>query len=253
MDSFSAMLAAHEGEDGRALSDGAVLEAVCREFANADEIIAEARAEGITAADFFAGRKSLRVLPVRTGHSFNIKKHTSVQRPYRHSHDFYEFICVFSGRCAQVVDGVRMAVREGQCSMIAPGRVHELGRSTEEDVILKLDLPAVMFEGAGGGLLEGRDLFDMSGDAKMCVLRLLEESFGTDGCTAAATEALLKLFVIGLARGAHVSAGLLAEVENYVCSDFPPQHCRDLPLCTGTLPPMRADLLARKRAGVFRR
>ena len=28
------------------------------------------------------------------------------------------------------------------------------------------------------------------------------------------------MFVIGLARGAHVSAGLLAEVENYVCSDF---------------------------------
>ena len=220
MDSFSAMLAAHEGEDGRALSDGAVLEAVCREFANADEIIAEVRAEGITAADFFAGRKSLRVLPVRTGHSFNIKKHTSVQRPYRHSHDFYEFICVFSGRCAQVVDGVRMTVREGQCCLIAPGRIHELARSTEEDVILKLDLPAVMFEGAGGGLLEGRDLFDMSGDVKICVLRLLEESFGTDGCTAAATEALLKLFVIGLARGAHVSAGLLAEVENYVCSDF---------------------------------
>lgn len=62
MDSFSAMLAAHEGEDGRALSDGAVLEAVCREFANADEIIAEVRAEGIEVENYVCSDFSVATL-----------------------------------------------------------------------------------------------------------------------------------------------------------------------------------------------
>ena len=41
------------------------------------------------------------VMPVRTGNTFSIHKHTLCQIPYFHTHDFYELVYIFRGNCTQ--------------------------------------------------------------------------------------------------------------------------------------------------------
>lgn len=256
---FNSILSAHENEDGgMSVSSEKLIEAVRREFANAEQILDEVKARNITAEEFFSGKKSLEVLPVRTCLKLNIKKHTTEQRPYRHTHDFYEFVCVHSGECVQELDGVTVKLKAGQCCLIVPGSVHSLSRSGDGDIIIKLDLPVSLFNAADGCLLikenpphTRANIFSMSEDVKWCVLKLLEESVVTDDCTAVAEEGLLKVFIAGLCRGGAVSGGLLAEVENYVYSDIGGASLEGFARAYGYAPAYASRLISAKTQKTF--
>ena len=101
---FADTMLGQEREDSAAVKSQRLAErAVLSEFANAEQILAAAKELGITAEKFFSsdGGIALPVLPVRTSDKFYIKKHTTSQRPYMHSHDFYEVIFVSRGRLRQ--------------------------------------------------------------------------------------------------------------------------------------------------------
>lgn len=89
---FADTMLGQEREDSAAVKSQRLTEcAVLSEFANAEQILAAAKELGITAEKFFSsdGGIALPVLPVRMSDKFYIKKHTTSQRPYMHTHDFY--------------------------------------------------------------------------------------------------------------------------------------------------------------------
>lgn len=76
---FQEILFKHEAEDDATVrSEEAAMTAVREEFANAENLIFQARERGFSLADFFSGA-SLPFdmeLPVRRSRSFYVKKHT---------------------------------------------------------------------------------------------------------------------------------------------------------------------------------
>ena len=126
--SFRDILFAHEKEDSAAIrSQEEMVSDVREEFANAEKLIAQARKKGFSLAEFFAGAElpADMDLPVRRSETFYVKKHTAVQRPYMHSHEFYELIYVQTGKCLQTLQDVICAkLKKGQFCLIRPVVVH---------------------------------------------------------------------------------------------------------------------------------
>lgn len=215
---FTAMLNGQEREDrAAAASEEEIAAAVRREFSNAEELLAAARALHLTGRNFFTseGLENFPLLPVRTADAFSVKKHTTSQRPYLHGQDFYELICVLGGSCAQVFgDGSALRLGEGQGCLLAPGAVHRIGRSGAKDVILKLVIPPALFESTGAAALSGarneseagaksgvRLFRKLTAGAQYLLFCLLEEERRADALTRLRVPACLTLLFTELARG----------------------------------------------------
>lgn len=225
------ILSEHERTDETtAASEDEFIRSVRREFANADDILAAAQAEGVTAADFVSGKAllALHELPVRRTDGFYVKKHTAVQRPYPHSHEFYELIFVRSGKCAHSSGGQERTLKKGECCIVAPGAAHVIGRSGKGDVILKAVVPADMFGRAAKGILLPHDPViygRMSIFAEQLSDRLLAESESDGVAKDRAVGALLTLFLCELARtGSHEDSAerMISEyiARNYKCASL---------------------------------
>ena len=84
--SFQEILFKHEAEDVATVrSEEAAMSAVREEFANAENLIFQARDRGFSLADFFSGA-SLPFdmeLPVRRSRSFYVKKHANASRHFK--------------------------------------------------------------------------------------------------------------------------------------------------------------------------
>lgn len=206
---FQEILFKHEAEDDATVrSEEAAMSAVREEFANAENLIFQARERGFSLADFFSGA-SLPFdmeLPVRRSRSFYVKKHTSVQMPYMHSHEFFELIYVQTGKCVQTFqDGSRLELQKGQCCLFRPGKAHRIERIGSGDVVLKAVIPSDLFVRVVCGIsLPENDLVafeQMSLFAEYLFVRLLREDHlrGMYGSTA--IRALLSLLFCELARG----------------------------------------------------
>ena len=225
------ILSAHEREDeATAASEEDFIRAVRREFANADDILAAAEAEGVTAADFVSGKAflALHELPVRRTDGFYVKKHTAVQRPYPHSHEFYELIFVRSGKCVHTSGGQERTLNKGECCIVSPGAAHVIGKSGKGDVILKAVVPADMFERAAEGVPLTRDPViygRMSIFAEQLSDRLLAESESDGVAKDRAVSALLTLFLCELTR-----AGSREETAERIISEYLAQNYRSASL-----------------------
>ena len=162
--SFKDILYEHEREDRAAIvSEEGMMNAVRKEFSNAGQLIFQARQQGFSLFDFFSG-SPLPVgmpLPVRRSQTFYIKKHTAVQRPYMHSHEFYELVYVQMGKCLQTLkDGRQTQLKKGQCCLLCPGAAHRIERADRGDVILKAVIPCGLFARATDGILLPDNLLD---------------------------------------------------------------------------------------------
>ena len=151
---FADTMLGQEREDSAAVKSQRLAErAVLSEFANAEQILAAAKEQGITAEKFFSsdGGIALPVLPVRTSDKFYIKKHTTSQRPYMHSHDFYEVIFVSRGRLRQTFSqGESLDMCKGECCIIVPPAAHKIERAGAGDIALKMVVPKNIFERCAG-------------------------------------------------------------------------------------------------------
>lgn len=181
--SFCAKLDMQESEDNCLSGDEkAFIAAAEREFSNFGEILEEARSHCISVGAFLSGAPlSLKTLPVRTSAQFYVKKHTSSQLSYVHSHDFYEIIYVSRGECVQrLADNKRLALQQGQCVIVCPQAVHSLERCRAGDIILKMVIPQELFAQCGGQSVDGiasgvvLPLGNIPADAVFSILKLFE-------------------------------------------------------------------------------
>ncbi len=209
MRSFQDILSAHEREDGAAVrSEKDVLGAVRAEFSNAEKLIFQARERGFSLSDFFSGEELPldMELPVRNSRDFYVKKHTTVQRPYMHSHEFYELIYVQTGKCVQTLqNGLQIELKKGQCCLLRPGKAHRIERTGKGDVILKAVIPGDLFARSVCGIsLPDKQLIvfgQTSPFAEYLFIRLLRESSLHGIYEKTAVRALLSLLLCELARG----------------------------------------------------
>lgn len=151
---FEKLMNAHEADDRDYVNDReAVTDRIKEEFANADEFLAYLGRDVAAEKAFFdySGNRPypFGVVPVRKSVRLYVKKHTATQRPYYHSHSFYEIIFVQNGKCGffHYPSGERYAIDRGSACVVAPGSVHALERAGKRDVILKAVVPTEIFDG----------------------------------------------------------------------------------------------------------
>ena len=242
MDSlFQGILFGQESEDKAMLrSEGDLMNAIRGEFSNAEALIAEARERGFSLSDFFSGAPlppDLE-LPVRRSNSFYVKKHTAVQQPYLHAHEFFELIYVQTGHCLQTLqDGGCIRLKKGQCCLLRPGSAHRIERIRPGDVILKVVIPCDLFARCIDAIPlpeEGVIVFgQMSLFAEYLFLRLLKESHIRGIYSRTAVSALLSLLFCELARGKMGEGGGSRPVVRRLFPD---------PTQTGVAHPFRPDI-----------
>ena len=133
-----------------------------RDFANGEEIVAE--------IDRLMNKSDIRMdclnlvyqvlrrrgemfamgerIPVRTERVFKLRKHSGSFAAYFHSHDFYELLYVYRGQLAAYgsQDRIPTAYPQGSACLLAPGMIHGLGPSREQDVVFKIVIPPEVFE-----------------------------------------------------------------------------------------------------------
>lgn len=206
---FQGILFGQESEDKAMLrSEGDLMNAIRGEFSNAEVLIAEARERGFSLSDFFSGAPLPpdMELPLRRTNLFYVKKHTAVQQPYLHTHEFYELIYVQTGQCLQTLqDASGIRLQKGQCCLVRPGSAHRIERIGPGDVILKAVIPCELFARCIDDIPlpeEGVIVFgQMFLFAEYLFLRLLKESHIRGIYSGTAVTALLSLLFCELARG----------------------------------------------------
>ncbi len=146
---FGKLMELHEKEDGEYVkSREAVIGKIKEEFENADEFLTVADSKTGSFFDYTVTEpKIYAVLPVRKSDKLYIKKHTSSQRPYFHTHSFYELIYVVKGKCVQFVYpcGKKTVLKEKGVCLLSPGAAHAIAKCGEKDIILKLVIPCELF------------------------------------------------------------------------------------------------------------
>ena len=232
----------HEREDSAAAKSQSITErAVLSEFANAEQILAAAKKLGISAEKFFSSDEGIElpVLPVRTSEKFYIKKHTTSQRPYMHTHDFYEVICIFRGRLRQsFLQGGNLDMSKGECCIIAPPAAHKIERTGAGDIALKMVVPKKLFEKCAGDFKDklfagGKEVTDgvylYKNTEPRCayfISWLMCEGERHTELYDITSTCLLTLFFISLAEGCQRKySAVLAELERYLSA-----HVKDASL-----------------------
>ena len=151
---FNKLMNAHEVDDKDYVNSVEQVKARIKdEFENYDEFLSYLESDEKAAEAFFdySGSKPylFSVIPVRKSDRLYVKKHTATQRPYYHSHAFYEIIFVQNGKCGffHYPSGESYAIDRGSACLVAPGAVHALARAGKRDVILKAVVPKEIFDG----------------------------------------------------------------------------------------------------------
>ena len=123
---FDKLMSAHEESDRYYIDDiNEVRARIKDEFDNADEFLSYIESDEKAAKAFFdySGSKPylFSVIPVRKSDRLYVKKHTATQRPYYHSHAFYEIIFVQNGKCGffHYPSGERYAIDRGSACLVA--------------------------------------------------------------------------------------------------------------------------------------
>ena len=219
---FSAILLSQENTDIQA-DENRFRQAVLSEFSNGEQILKEAARQGFTVERFRKdGERGLVLpfIPVRTAKNFSIKKHTSVQRPYTHSHDFYELIYVHRGECVQICKRKNIVSSQGDLCIISPETVHSMERCSEGDVILKAVVPRKLYNLCSDGILpafEGIKTFRTKGRVEYLIAKLVGEELFCDRLHEKVVQSYLTLLFAELQRAAEKEKSAIEiKAEEYV-------------------------------------
>ena len=205
---FNYFLEKQEREDAIAAANERLAnKIVTEEFKEAEALLGSGRA-----SSFFASEGNLRApfIPTRTCGRFYMKKHTLSQRPYLHTHDFYELIFVIEGVCRQNRKTAPL-LHKGEACLIPPGTVHKIEKCSAGDIILKAVVPPEFFKRVCPEQIDEVKIF--SRFSAPLVIKLFCESCSGNLYKEQAEEALLRLIFIDMLR-ANLSFPLLDEYLN---------------------------------------
>ena len=103
-----------------------------------------------------------------TGYLFQIVRDRPLS-PRLHSHEFYEWFVVMSGRCVHFLNGEEQALSAGDCVLIGPHDTHAFGGQSDACSVMALSVTAErmrpQYTAYGKGLPETSQVFRFSGAA----------------------------------------------------------------------------------------
>lgn len=228
---FDKLMSAHEESDRYYIDNiNEVRARVKEEFENADEFLSYLEKDERAAKAFFdySGSKpySFSVIPIRKSDKLYVKKHTATQRPYYHSHSFYEIIFVQSGKCEffDYPDGERIRIDKGDVCICAPESVHALLKAGKKDVILKAVIPCKVFDEITDKqtvVKEGEiRLFENAGDkAQSYFQNFMRENSQDQPLARIAEKSWLSLFLVELLSEKYIERGDIVRKFNIYIND----------------------------------
>ncbi len=224
---FGKLMELHEKEDGEYVkSREAVIGKIKEEFENAEEFLKAADSAAKSFFDYSVTEpKIYAVLPVRKSDKLYIKKHTSSQRPYFHTHSFYELIYVVKGKCVQFVYpcGKKTVLKEKGVCLLSPGAAHAIAKCGEKDIILKLVIPCELFPKALKiADVEILTFKDDSEKAGFYLQNLIQETTVKRDYDNPAAENWLSLLLIELFRESKRENAIGEKLLTYIERNFPP-------------------------------
>ncbi len=224
---FEKILRLHEKEDEKYIfCEEDIITRMMNEFQNAQELLELLSSNSAHAVDFFTMSEfpsRWPVIPIRKSDKFYIKKHTSTQKPYFHSHNFYELIYVHRGKCVQHIDSQdsECVLKEKQACIVYPDLVHSLMPSGKDDIILKMVIPKEIFESFSDIIpsqcTEKMRIFDsVTEQAEYFMAKIMEESLYKREFWYSACKSYLGLLLTELCRKKEIAdAETLELLEKY--------------------------------------
>lgn len=262
---FEKLMFFHEESDRDYIHDINEIKArIAEEFENADEFLTYLNADEKAAKAFFdySGSKPylFSVIPVRKSYRLYVKKHTATQRPYYHSHAFYEIIFVQNGKCGffYYPSGERYAIDRGSACLVAPGAVHALARAGERDVILKAVVPKEIFDGI---LLEDEKMgegeiavFENVGDrAQSYFLNFVAENGKDTPLSRVSERGWLALFLAELFREKEEKGGdIIEKLDIYLDNNLKNARLSDFAAYVGYAPDYVSRVIKRVTGTSFK-
>ena len=237
---------------------------IAEEFENADEFLTYLNADEKAAKAFFdySGSKPylFSVIPVRKSYRLYVKKHTATQRPYYHSHAFYEIIFVQNGKCGffYYPSGERYAIDRGSVCLFAPGAVHAIGRASKKDVILKAVIPKEIFENIFKGVLPVSygeiGTFDSIGDrAQAYFLNFVAENGKDTPLSRVSERGWLALFLAELFREKEEKGGdIIEKLDIYLDNNLKNARLSDFAAYVGYAPDYVSRVIKRVTGTSFK-
>ena len=217
----------HEMEDEQvAKSREKLIATIKYEFANADEVLAKAFelvGQNINPLKMEDGVIRFPIIPARRDEGLHVRKHTTSQIPYIHSHTFYELIFVNKGKCIQLIDDKKVILNQGDLCILSPQIMHAIMPSTENDVIIKIVIPIDVFN-----YINGNAHFDepitmirnVSTETEYLLFKILKESFASDDYVNVTIENYLALLFVELVRSKNIDSIFLEKITQYIYANM---------------------------------
>lgn len=166
-----------------------------------------------------------KIIPIRRETEFKIRKHTKFQKPYLHSHSFYELIYVLKGKCIQEVNNKRVEIIKNEAILICPTTCHKLDKAVDDEIIFKLHIPKTIFENSCNNVIGKCQTYKLYHNANeqvmIYILKLLYESESKNKFSSKAIESYLTLLFIELEREKQeYSSKVITELESYLQDNF---------------------------------
>lgn len=262
---FEKLMRSHEDSDKDYINSIEEVKArIKEEFENADEFLSYLERDERAAKAFFdySGSKPylFSIIPVRKSDRLYVKKHTATQRPYYHSHAFYEVILVQNGKCGlfSYPSGERYYIDRGSACIVAPGSVNALERAGKRDVILKAVVPKEIYDGI---FLEGERgkegeiaVFENVGDRAQSYFQNFVEENGKDTSQSRMSErGWLALFLAELYREKEERGGDIVEkLDIYLDNNLKSAKLSDFAAFVGYNPDYVSRVIKRDTGRSFR-
>lgn len=217
----------HEMEDEQvAKSREKLIATIKYEFANADEVLAKAFelvGQNINLLKTEDGVIRFPIIPIRKDEGLHVRKHTTSQIPYIHSHTFYELIFVNKGNCIQLIDDKKVIMNQGDLCILSPQIKHAIMPSTEKDVILKIVIPVDVYN-----RINAKVHFDdpitiinnVSTETEYLLFKILKESFARDDYNDVTIENYLALLFVELVRSKNIDSIFLEKITQYIYANM---------------------------------
>ena len=207
---FEKIIKLHEEEDSDYIYyPDEIVKRLKEEVKNADDILALLESDKDFKEKFFDYSKRplyWGILPIRTSNKFFVKKHTLTQRPYFHTHDFYELIYVHKGKCIQYIyTNNEMIIGEKALCVISPKGVHALARSGKKDIIFKIAIPKELFDRVSQDIIKFEEgdikVFEhINEQAEYCISKIMQECYAKADKWEIASEKYLGILFLELGR-----------------------------------------------------
>lgn len=217
----------HEMEDEQvAKSREKLIATIKYEFANADEVLAKAFelvGQNINPLKTENGVIRFPIIPIRKDEGLHVRKHTTSQIPYIHSHTFYELIFVNKGKCIQLIDDKRVIMNQGDLCILSPQIKHAIMPSTEKDVIIKIVIPIDVFNHINVNAHFDEPITmirNVSIETEYLLFKILKESFASDDYIDVTIENYLALLFVELVRSKNIDSIFLEKITQYIYANM---------------------------------